>query len=55
MPMITSRQLKQPHLPLVLEYYLLHNGRSIHQKILTLVRTTAELCTDVAQSRLYYV
>ncbi|BAZ30949.1 hypothetical protein NIES4074_34170 [Cylindrospermum sp. NIES-4074] len=43
MPMITSRQLKQPQSQLVLEYLLLHNGRKDSPTAINMVRTTPEL------------
>ncbi len=43
MPMITSRQLKQPQSMLVFEYLLLHNGRQDSPASINLVRKTPEL------------
>ncbi|MBW4561561.1 MAG: hypothetical protein KME32_10480 [Mojavia pulchra JT2-VF2] len=43
MPMITSRQLKQPQSTFVSEYLLLHNGRQDSPAGINLVRTTPEL------------
>ncbi len=44
MPMITSRQIKQPQSPLVLEYFLLHNGRNDLPVGFRLVSKIPELC-----------
>ncbi|MBD2476804.1 MULTISPECIES: hypothetical protein [Nostocales] len=44
MPMTTSRQLKQPQSPLVLEYLLLHNDRKDSPAAIKLVRTNPGLC-----------
>ncbi|MBD2345693.1 hypothetical protein [Anabaena subtropica] len=43
MPMITSRQIKQPQSSLVLEYLLLHNGKQDLSETIRLVKTTPEL------------
>lgn len=43
MPMITSRQIKQPQSSLVLEYLLLHNGRNDLPATIHLVKTPPEL------------
>ncbi len=42
--MTTSRQLKQPQLPFVVEYLLLHNGKQGSPESLNLVRVNPELC-----------
>ncbi|WP_171815354.1 hypothetical protein [Nostoc sp. PCC 7524] len=43
MPMITSRQIKQPQSSLVLEYLLSHNGRKDLPANIHLVSRTPEL------------
>ncbi|MEH2070464.1 MAG: hypothetical protein V7K47_20275 [Nostoc sp.] len=43
MPMITSRQIKQPQSPLVFQYSLLHNGRNHSPANINFVRTNPDL------------
>ncbi|MGF1936882.1 MAG: hypothetical protein RM347_021260 [Nostoc sp. ChiQUE02] len=43
MPMIKSRQVKQPQSTIVLEYSLLHNGKNDSPVNINLVRTGTEL------------
>ncbi len=43
MPMSKSRQIKQPQSTIVLEYYLLHNGKNDSPRNMNLVRTDSEL------------
>ncbi|OYD94000.1 hypothetical protein CDG76_18800 [Nostoc sp. 'Peltigera membranacea cyanobiont' 210A] len=50
MPMIKSRQVKQPQSTIVLEYSLLHNGRNDSPTNINLVRTGTEL-SDFYRSR----
>ncbi|OYD93468.1 hypothetical protein CDG77_13335 [Nostoc sp. 'Peltigera membranacea cyanobiont' 213] len=43
MPMTKSRQIKQPQSTIVLEYYLLHNGKNDSPENMSLLRTGSEL------------
>lgn len=43
MPMSKSRQIKQPQSTIVLEYYLLHNGKNDSPENMSLLRTGSEL------------
>lgn len=43
MPMSKSRQVKQPHSTILLEYSLLHNGKNDSPTNMNLVRTGTEL------------
>ncbi|QLE47044.1 hypothetical protein A6V25_25265 [Nostoc sp. ATCC 53789] len=43
MPMSKSRQIKQPQSTIVLEYYLLHNGKNDSPRNMNLIRTDSEL------------